>query len=61
MLRGTLGELARADSVRLKRMDRFGENVWRAIFELTVSGEPSTLSVLLVVTPDKQVRWAGRN
>ena len=61
MLRGTLLELIEADSVELKKIDEFGSNVLRAIFELKADGETSTLATLLIVNDDDQIRWAGRN
>ena len=61
MLRGTLLEIVKADSVELDQMDRFGKDVWRAIFKLTRGASTSTVPVLIVIPNDGRPRWAGRN
>jgi hypothetical protein len=59
-LQAALRQLAIADEARLVRMDAFGEDVYRATFELSMDGETSTASMLLVET-SAGLRWAGMN
>lgn len=59
-LRAALRELIRADDVRLERLDRFGKDVWRAVFELTTSAGKRTACLLLFVR-DGRPRWASPN
>jgi len=60
-LRATLASIVQAERVELKRMDRFGEKVYRATLGLHADGSESELFVLLVAAPDGRLRWAGRN
>ena len=59
-LRATLREIVNAEAAELERLDRFGDDVYRASLRLTSGGRARTLLVLLVET-DGALRWAGRN
>ena len=56
----TVTQIAKADAVDLKRIERFGKKVYRASLDLTSGGKSQTLTVLLVEV-DGKLRWAGRN
>ena len=59
-LEATLGEIAAAEQVHIRHLDRFGEKVYRASLELVTGRERRTVPVLLVEA-DGELRWAGRN
>ncbi len=59
-LRATLREIVNAEAAELERLDRFGDDVYRASLRLTSGRQTRALLVLLVET-DGALRWAGRN
>ena len=59
-LRAALLQLIEATTVRLKTVDSFGENVYRAGFRVTSDGDDRKTHLLLVVS-DGKLRWAGPN
>ena len=59
-LRATLAEIVNAEAVELARIDRFGDDIYRASLKLTSGGQIRTFTVLLVETGGA-LRWAGRN
>lgn len=59
-LRATLMEIVNAEAAELARLDRFGDDVYRASMRLTSGVRTRTFPVLLVET-DGALRWAGRN
>lgn len=60
-VRYVLAELAKADSVALKRVDRWGSDLYRATIQSTSDGATDTLSLLLVHGGDGKLRWAKTN
>jgi hypothetical protein len=61
VLRGALERIVDADSVELEKIERFGKNVYRAVFRLDEKNGPATLAVLLVTAKAGTLRWAGPN
>ena len=59
MLRETLRKLATAEKVELTRMDRYGKDVWRAIFTLVGPDGEASLPILLVIPEGGKPVWAG--
>jgi hypothetical protein len=59
-LADALRELAEAETVTVERVDRYGESVFQASFELTTA-EGTRRAVLLLVQTDGRLRWAGPN
>ena len=59
-LRAALLQLIEATEVRLKTVDSFGENVYRAGFSVTSDGDERKMHLLLIVS-DGELRWAGPN
>jgi NAD-dependent DNA ligase len=59
-LRQSLEQIASAEAAELLRLDRFGEDVYRAILELREAGRERKVSLLLVPA-DGELRWAKRN
>lgn len=55
-----LRDIVLAAKVELRKLDRFGENVYRASLRLTLPDEVKTVHALLVET-DGELRWAGPN
>ena len=60
-LRYVLGELPKAESVKLKRVDRWGNDLYRATLESTLEGRKKTLALLLILTDDEKLYWANTN
>jgi len=60
-LKDALGRIASADSVELQKIERFGDQVYRAVLALETSGGPKTLAMLLAVGEDDTLKWLGRN
>ena len=60
-LRYVLGELAGAETVTLKRVDRWGSELYRATLQSTANGRSSTLALLLVLVDDEKLYWANTN
>jgi len=59
-LAAALRELADAEIVTVKRVDRYGEDVFQASFEWTTA-EGKRRASLLLVRADGRLRWAGPN
>jgi predicted nucleic acid-binding protein len=57
-LRATLARIAKAPAVRIKAIDRFGKDVYRAALEMDSPGGAAEISLLLVAKGDKLL-WAG--
>lgn len=59
MAKAALRKLAQAEKVQVLLTDRYGENVYRVSFRLTVSAKPQSLTMLLVPDENDNLRWAG--
>ena len=59
MAKAALKKLAQAEKAQVLLMDRFGANVYRVSFTLTVSDRPHSLTRLLVPDENDKLRWAG--
>ena len=59
MAKAALKKLAQAEKVQVLLTDRYGENVYRVSFRLTVSAKPQPLTMLLVPDKNDNLRWAG--
>ena len=59
-LRAMLTQIAQADSAALTKLDRFGDQVYRASLTLSSPEHGTTLYVLLV-EKDGRLQWAGPN
>ena len=59
MAKAALKKLAQAEKVQVLLTDRYGENVYRVSFRLTVSAQPQSLTMLLVPDENDNLRWAG--
>jgi len=60
-LRYVLGELATAENVTLKRVDRWRSDLFRATMESTADGATGTVALLLVRGRDDKLYWANTN
>ena len=60
-LQFALAQIVAADTVELEKTERFGKQVYRAVFRLTTKDGPGTLAVLLVKIEDGTLRWVGKN
>ena len=60
-LQAVLGEVARAESVHLVRLDAFGQRVRRATLRCTSEGQTKDQALLLILDTDGRLRWAGPN
>ena len=60
-LRYVLGGLAKAETVKLKRVDRWGSDLYRATLLSTTNGRKSTLALLLILIDDERFYWANTN
>ncbi len=60
-VRLTLRQLSDAKKVELLRVDRFGENMYRATIGYAWQGEKRTIALLLFADGEDNLRWAGRN
>jgi len=60
-LRGALGRIVTADSVKLQKIEKFGQQVYRAVFDLETADGPATLAMLLAVGEDDTLKWLGKN
>ncbi len=58
-LRAALGEIIAAEKVELVRLDTFGENVYRAGFDLT--GRNRQRVFFLIIDKGDKLLWAGKN
>ncbi|MDP7636789.1 MAG: hypothetical protein QF577_04480 [Phycisphaerae bacterium] len=61
VLRGAMERIVDADTVELEKIERFGKNVYRAVFRLDGKNRSATLAVLLVTAKAGTLRWAGPN
>ncbi len=59
MARAALKKLAQAEEVQILLTDRYGDSVYRVSFRLTVSSQPDSLTMLLVLDENDNLRWAG--
>ena len=60
-LRFALAQIVEADTVELEKTERFGRQVYRAVFRLGTADGPRTLALLLVKPQDGALRWIGKN
>ena len=60
-LRYVLGELARAETVTLKRVDRWRSDLYRATIQWTTEDDTGTYALLLVRGSDEKLYWAKGN
>lgn len=60
-LRFALAQIVAADTVELEKTERFGRQVYRAVFRLRTEDVPGSLAMLLVKTQDGALRWVGKN
>ena len=62
-LRYVLTQLARADEATVKRVDRFGPDLYRATLTFTTEDHPRTIALLLVPDEDddRKLYWANTN
>ena len=60
MVRVRLAEIAGAEKVLLERLDRWGQDMYRATIKYTADGRAHTLAMLLVAD-GYELDWAGVN
>jgi len=60
-VRHALAKLAKADAVTLKRVDRWGSDLYRATIQSASDGATDTLALLLVRGSDGKLHWANTN
>lgn len=61
MADAALRKLAQAENAKIVLTDRYGDDVFRVSFDLTVSDGPESLTMLLVPDNENKLRWAGPN
>ena len=59
MARDALKKVAQAEEMQILLTDRYGDDVYRVSFRLTVSSKPHSLTMLLVLDENDKLRWAG--
>lgn len=59
MAKAALKKVAQAEEMQILLTDRYGDNVYRVSFRLTVSSQPHSLTMLLVPDENDNLRWAG--
>ena len=60
VVRLTLNELRQVEKVQLKRVDRWGKDMFRATIETITAGKRQTLA-MLIISDGGNLYWAGRN
>ncbi len=60
-LRFGLDKIVAADAAELRKIERFGDQVYRAVLSLKTDGKTESLAMLLTGGPDDKLRWVGVN
>jgi hypothetical protein len=60
-LRFGLDKIVAADTVALRKIERFGDQVYRVVLSLETDGGTESLAMLLTGGDDDKLRWIGVN
>jgi len=60
-LRSALDQIITADKTELRKIEKFGKQAYRAVFDLQTAEGPKSLAMLLAVGEDDTLKWLGKN